>query len=109
MKLEDYNYNDGYSSDNINALYHALPFGFVNNSKFEARMRYSQPKVPGEKVDKFRIFPPLNKIDLSINFGIINNIRDNSNNLLYWQEDQVGYIPINERQLTTNAFGSAVQ
>ena len=108
-KWEDFNYNDGYSSDSINDFYLPIPYNFRNESFRSTRIRFSPLKSPGELRDNFRRFNALDLIDLDLVFGEISNIREKSSRLIYWQEHAIGYIPINERALTTNQFGQPVQ
>ena len=108
-KWEEFNYNDGYSSDDIKDFYLPMPYNWESESLRPARIRYSFKKNYGELKDSFRIFPPLQLLDLDINDGEITNIREKSNRLIYWQRNAIGYIPINERALTQNAFGQPIQ
>lgn len=109
MKLEDYNYNDGYSSDDISDYYLPVPFNYNMLSNFDVRIRYSTEKNYGENQDKFRTFLPNDYIDLDSNQGPITNIKYKQDRLVYWQPDEIGYIPINERALTQNSIGQPVQ
>ena len=107
--LEEFNYNDGYSSDNINDLYIPVPYNNKLISDRDARIRYSAEKNYGEKRDSFRVFLANDYIDLDTNKGAISNIKYKSNRLIYWQPNEVGYIPINERALTETSMGAPVQ
>jgi hypothetical protein len=109
MKLEDYNYNDGYSSDDLSDYYLPVPFNYTMLSQFDVRIRYSPEKNYGENQDKFRRFLANDYIDLDTNQGPITNIRYKQDRLVYWQPDEIGYIPINERALTQNSIGQPVQ
>lgn len=108
-KWEDFNYNDGYSSDDIKDFYLPIPYNFRNESFRATRIRYSPQKSYGELRDNFRRFNALDFIDLDLVFGEISNVREKASRLIYWQEHAIGYIPINERALTTNQFGQPVQ
>lgn len=106
---EEFNYNDGYSSDVIGRYYLPVPINFRLENVFDTDIRYSDPKTYGEYVDSFRVFKPLNKYILDKQFGEINNIRFKFNNLIYWQSSCVGYIPMKERALTSNDIGNVIQ
>ena len=106
---EEFNYNDGYSSENINDYYLPMPYNFELENKFDTRLRYSIVKSYGEYEDSFRRFPALNYLDLATEYGSITNIRAKNNRLIYWQKDAVGYVPINERALSSANLGSPVQ
>ena len=105
----EFNYNDGYSSENINDFYLPLPYNFELESTFDTRLRYSPVKSYGELEDSFRKFSALSYIDLATEYGAITNIRSKQSRLVYWQRDAVGYVPINERALSSGALGSPVQ
>jgi len=108
-KWEEYNYNDGYSSDNPERYYLPVPVNFKLQHEFDTDIRYSDPKEYGEYEDSFRKFKSLNKLQLDKMFGPINNIRYKFRNLIYWQADSVGYIPIGERALMSNDAGKVIQ
>jgi hypothetical protein len=107
--LEEFDYNDGYSSDNINDLYVPLPFNNDLISNRDTRIRYSAEKNYGESRDSFRVFLANDYIDLDTTKGAISNIKYKSSRLIYWQPDEVGHIPINERALTESSMGAPVQ
>jgi hypothetical protein len=107
--LEEFNYNDGYSTDNINDLYIPVPYNDKLISDRDVRIRYSAEKNYGENRDSFRVFLANDYIDLDTTKGAISNIKYKSNRLIYWQPDEVGYIPINERALTETSMGAPVQ
>jgi hypothetical protein len=109
FKLEEFNYNDGYSTDDINDYSVGFPFNANIWEKFDTRLRFSEVKSLGEREDSFRQFPSLNILDLESEYGEVNNIRRKQNRLIFWQRDTVGYVPINERALTANQFGDPVQ
>ncbi len=108
-RWSEFNYNDGYSTDNINDYYLPLPNNFDPLNTFDTRLRYSIVKAYGELEDSFRRFAPLDRLDLATEYGAITNIRTKLNRLVYWQRDAVGYVPINERALSSAALGSPVQ
>jgi hypothetical protein len=108
-KFEEFNYNDGYSTSDIQDYYVPVPFNYKPTSSYDCRIRYSLEKNYGETRDNFRIFRAVDYIDLNPNRGAITNIRHRGDHVIYWQPDEVGYIPINERALTQSAMGQAVQ
>ena len=107
--IEEFNYNDGYSSDDINDRYLPLPFNFKDVNFRPTRIRYSPEKNYGELRDSFRVFYANDYIDVDPNKGDITNVRYKSNRLIYWQPEEVGYIPLQERALTQNSIGQPVQ
>jgi hypothetical protein len=109
FKLEEFNYNDGYSSSDINDYYLPFPFNTILLNKFDAQLRHSPQKSIGEREDQFRIFNVNDKLDLDSINGEIINIKSKYNRIIYWQRDAIGYVPVNERALTQTAFGDPVQ
>ena len=108
-KWEEHNYNDGYSSDTISRLYLPMPNNFVNETIFDTAIRYSNEKTYGEYEDSYRKFAALNKWTVETTHGSITNIKSKNGNLVFWQKNGVGYIPMGERALTSNDIGNAVQ
>jgi hypothetical protein len=109
FQLEEFNYNDGYSTSEVGAIYPAYPFPFILTTNFDTRIRWSLHKNNGEQQDMFRRFLSGNKLDLENSQGPINNIATKFNNLIYWQDDAIGYIPVDERQLVAGQLGESVQ
>lgn len=108
-KTEDFNYNDGYSTDHAQDFYLPLPFNFTLQSEYSVRFRYTNQKVYSELQDSYRTFPAGNVLDIDTTFGEVNNIRSKFGRIVYWQDDAVGYIPIHERQLNQTEIGNPVQ
>lgn len=106
---EDFNYNDGYSTDNAGDYYIALPTNFRNQVNYDTRIRYSNSKTNGELIDSFRKYSALDYIDVETSFGEIINIKSKFNKIIYWQVDGIGYIPISERALSSSQLGEVVQ
>jgi hypothetical protein len=108
-KLEEFNYNNGYSTVNVQDQYVPLPYNYSTIAEFDSMIRFSLKKTNGEREDSFRKYLANNYIELDTTFGPVNNIRSKFNTLLYWQEDAVGYIPVNERALTQSSMGDPIQ
>jgi len=107
-QLESFSYNQGYSTDGTVIKYPALPKDYMFNGSFKYRERWSEPKLPGEKVDSFRTFRTNDYRDLDGKNGQINNLKTRDSRLFYWQDHSVGYTPILERQLVGgSALGDA--
>lgn len=109
FNLEEYNYNDGYSSEDVNDYYTSLPFNSTLIDNFDTQIRHSPQKTIGERRDQFRIFNALDKLELDSKYGELFNIKAKNNRIIYWQKDAVGYVPVNERALTQTAFGDPIQ
>ena len=102
IKLEDFNYNDGYSTSLTEKFYLPLTYGFkeVQESPFD--VIWSNYKVPGEKVDNYRLFPINNSKTVESSFGRIISTISSMRKLIYLQERGLGYLPIGERVITNN-------
>ena len=111
LRPEQYIVNKAYSSTFDLApyvRYPSQPIGFIPARQFEHRVIYSLMKVDGEIIDNYRIFLPLNYIDLEGWTGQINNLRAKHGRLFYWQDNGFGYIPVLERELSTGVTGLPV-
>lgn len=108
-RLEQWNYNDAYSTHDPGVAYPALPLYFLNNNVFKVRARWSNRKTYGELVDSFRTFSVNDFKDIESNNGQINNIRSKLGRLYYWQRDGLGYFPVEERILTADPLGTEVE
>ena len=109
LNVEEFNYNDGYSSDYASDFFLSLPFNFSLQSEFTTRFRYTNTKSYSELQDSYRMFPANNRIDLDTSFGKVNNIRSKFGRIVYWQDDAVGHIPIHERQMSNTEVGNPIQ
>ena len=105
VRLEDYSYNDGYSSEDGAIVYPALPVNYVNANQFKQRIRYAGPKVFGETIDTFRTFATLDYKDMSGQNGKINNLKTKEDRTIVWQDLAVNTVPILERQLLSAGTG----
>lgn len=105
-RLEEYQYNPGYTAGIALVKYPALPVNFVNSSEFKARIRYAGQKFIGEVQDSFRVFSLLDFKDLSVQNGRINNIKVKEDRVVVWQDLAVNTVPILERQLLSAASGA---
>lgn len=106
---ENFYSNDGYTSDGNPFEYPSLPVNFLNAGDFSYRARWTTPKISGEQIDSFRVFPINNFRDLNGKNGQINNLATKNGNLFAWQDDSISHLPILERTLTDAALGQAVQ
>lgn len=103
---EQFIYNSAYSNDYLLALYEAIPNPYFPAGEFPYRSIFSVKKNPGELIDSFRKFLTGNFRDVSGLFGAITNLRAKEMRLFYWQENAVGYLPVNERITVSSAVGA---
>lgn len=105
-QVENFVYNFAYSYGETQFLYPALPVNFVPNASFERRVYVSPPKVDGEIIDNFKIFPLNDFIDLEGLNGALVNLRSKNGRLFYWQLRGFGYLPVQEREAFADALGN---
>lgn len=106
VRLEGFEYNPGYSSDNTLIQYPALPVNYVSSGTFKTRIRFAGPKIIGELENSFRTFLTNDYHDLGVQYGEINNIRERDTRVIVWQNKSVVTVPILERQLLSASAGA---
>lgn len=107
IKLEDFSYNQGYSTQGQEVVYPALPVNFINSGQFQARIRFAGEKFSGETIDSFRTFAITDFKDLSFNYGRINDINVKEDKVVVWQDNAISTVPILERQIVGGLNGDA--
>jgi len=105
IRLEDFSYNPSYTSEGQSVVYPALPVNFINSTEFQARIRRTNQKIIGENIDSFRQFPLLNLLDISANYGRINDINVKDDKVVVWQDNAVNTVPVQERQVVSGGSG----
>lgn len=105
-RLEDFKYNDAYSSQGISFAYAAKPLNYLFNDKFRTRIRYAGPKINGESPNSFRNFASIDLLDLDGQGGEINNLRTKNARTVVWQNAMVSTVPIGERQVVSGLDGA---
>jgi hypothetical protein len=109
VKLEDFNYNDAYSTDKTGKIYLPLPLGYKPSSESPFNIIWSENKNVGEKIDNYRIFPVNNTKAVNHSFGKITYIANGDNKLIYLQERGIGYLPIDERVTLNSPENQPIQ
>lgn len=109
-RIEDIkSYNFAYSTENDLILYDALGINFKDVTRYPYMARYSQFKNLGETTDNMRIFLINNFRNVNALHGEITNIMVGGDKLFYLQRRGIGYIPIEEREITPGALGQVSQ
>jgi len=106
LGLEDYSYNNGYSSEGNAFKYPALPVNINFAGRFPVRIRWAGQKIIGEPIDSFRVFLTNDYRDVNGQYGEINNVRPKGDYVFYWQQLAVGSVPILERVIESGSTGS---
>lgn len=108
-KLEEHNYNDGFSSCEIDNIYPALSINYKDDLLGPYSYVWSEKKIPGEIIDSYRIFKTANRRVLDSSHGVITAMREYMNILVIWKEFGITYVPVGERALINAADGMEVQ
>ena len=86
-----------------------VPVGFLNETVYRNRVRYSPKKVPGESQDSFRTYRALDYLDIVGLGNRLVRIAKKTGRLFFWQDTAFGYIPVEERALQSLELGQPVQ
>ena len=97
-----YQYNTAYSAP-MNAVMHSAELIDHSSSQYDCRIHYSNPKLNNEIIDSWQTFAPANFLDVDTRFGEITGLRLFKDKLIYWQENAMGVLSVNERSLITDA------
>ena len=93
-----YQYNSAYSRQN-DAYFYYPSSDSITTEEYSTRIKYSDHKVNGEQTDSFSIFRANNFIDLSGQYGSLNNLEVFNNQLFFWQSNGFGVASVNTRSL----------
>jgi hypothetical protein len=106
VQLEQFQYNQGYSSEGDFLAYPALPLNFSANDIFRYRIRFGGQKFPGEIINTFRTFLINDYKDTDGQGGEINNLRTKDGKTVVFQNAIISTVPILERQLISGLDGA---
>lgn len=73
------------------------------------RICYSQLKNPGERIDSWSYFLPIDYIDADARHGEITHIMTSKDILYFWQKQAFGRLSVNERSLITDNNSNQIQ
>ena len=108
-KLEDFNYNNAYSTHNTGRVFLPLPYNYQDVSRNLHTIIWSGIKFLGEAIDNYRKFPVNNIKSVETIHGNIIFICGAHEKLIYLQERGFGYLPMNERVMLNNTQNLPVQ
>lgn len=100
-----YTYNSVYSQIGSDRVYIAEPSNYSSNTKFPARVIKSELKTNGESTDSWTKFFPNNFKDVDGKFGDGIALYLMNNQLYFFQEKAYGYLPVQEKSVTTTSDG----
>lgn len=106
--FEDFTVNNSWNSD-PEILYPGAPVDINKSTKFKNRIRYSNTKIDGAKIDAYRQFMANNFVDVLGRYGSVNALHGFGSRLIFWQDKAVGFIPVDERALTNDPDKIIVQ
>lgn len=101
-----YSYNHVFSQQPIaEQKFFAKDFLLETNEENPFQLWASEPKINGELLDKWRIFKPANKTEVTGTYGPINRIISYKDRLFFYQDAAVGIVSLNERSIITDQSG----
>ena len=101
-----YNYNFVFSQEAIaEQKFFAKDFLIETNEENPFQLWASEPKINGELLDKWRVFKPANKTEVTGTYGPINRIINYKDKLFFYQDMALGVASINERSIITDQSG----
>lgn len=94
-----YSYNTVYSTDTTARLFAPAEDEEDTNAQksIDYRVMHSNIKSNGEYIDSWLKYQPANYIDVESKYGQITHLRNFHNKLLFWQEQAMGLLSVNER------------
>lgn len=104
-----YIYNTVYSQYPLLPNYIPLPEDFDTNTKYDARIIWSETKITGESLDSWLIFPSENKKDLDYEHGPINRLHKFKDNVFSFQTKAFSLLSINPRTALSVQDGLPIQ
>lgn len=101
-----YIYNHVFSQQPIaEQKFFAKDFLIETNEENPFQLWASEPKINGELLDKWRVFKPANKTEVTGTYGPINRIKNYKDRLFFYQDMALGIASINERSIITDQSG----
>jgi len=102
----EYSYNFVFSQEPIaEQKFFAKDFLIETNEENPFQLWASEPKINGELLDKWRVFKPANKTEVTGTYGPINRIKNYKDKLFFYQDMALGIASINERSIITDQSG----
>jgi len=101
-------YNEAYSYDELFIVFPALPLDHQFDNNKPNLVIHSQQKFSGEVIDNWRRFLQNDEREVETRSGEINNLRVKQGRLFYWQNRGIGYLPVQERALLSDALGNPI-
>ena len=103
---KEFDYNSAYSSEAVALSFLSSVFDEEINNKYDHRVLASEKKTNDERFDSWSMFKASNYIDVDSRYGEITRIKEFNGKLLFFQENAVGAVSVNDRSLITDASGA---
>ena len=100
-----YTYNSVYSQIGDSRVYISKPINYSSNNQFDTRLIKSEEKINGENSDSWTKFYANNFKDLDGRHGSLVSLYTFNNEMYFFQEKAYGYLPIQEKSVTTTSDG----
>jgi len=104
-----YLYNSVYSQQNISKVFIARPADLIEVVKYDNLILRSNVKSNNEEIDSYLKFLANNSIEVDTSYGPINKLVRFRNHLMFFQDNGVGTISVNERQLVPVENNAALE
>lgn len=98
QKSPQFEYNSAYSAEQSAKVY-LTDINSSENTVHDNRVLASEKKNYGEKFDSWSTFKPANYIDADSKYGKITGLKSFDNKLIFWQQNAVGALSVNDRSL----------
>ena len=106
----EYVYNTAYSAENMSRMHAAYDNSNTDdfNKSFDYRCRNSQIKENNEHMDSWCKFQSSNFIDVDSQLGKITHLKNFNNQLLFWQQQAMGVLSVNDRAITQDQNSASI-
>lgn len=94
---DEYLYNTAYSSPPIATAAISVEHNEIEGDECDVRVYHSNLKTNGELIDNWLEFKSGNYIDVDTRFGKITQMSLFKDKLIYWQENAIGVLSVNDR------------
>jgi len=103
-----YVYNNVYSQIDYSKIYFQKPYDLEINKRFPNKIIASEKKINGEFEDSWTKFYNTNFIEVDGRYGNIMSLNSFKNKMIFFQENNVGILSVNDRSLIQDSSGNAL-
>ena len=106
--FDDFVYYDIYHQQNNAKVFKAKPIIDILTKESKNRIWMSKNKLDGEFVDAWKLFKPLDYLDVESGYGPITELTTYKDALMYFQPNGFGTVQTNERSAVTDNSGKSL-